>query len=128
MKSVTELFEQSKDNSERVKIDEKFKDEVRNRVMLSNFPVKDAESKEVSILLSDLRGFTAMSEKYSPLSIIELLNRYFSKMSQIIYKYGGTIDKFMGDSIMVLFGALDNTSSDIATTLACAIEDRKSVV
>ncbi len=122
MKSLTDLFEQNKDNSERVKIDEKFKDEVRNRVMLSNFPVKDAETKEVSILLSDLRGFTAMSEKHTPLSIIELLNRYFSKMSQIIYKYDGTIDKFMGDSIMVLFGALDNTSADIAPTLACAIE------
>jgi len=122
MKGLTELFEQHKDNSGMLKIDEKLKDDVRKIVMTSNFPVKEAETKTVSILLSDLRGFTAMAEKYSPLSVIELLNRYFSKMSQIIYKHGGAIDKFMGDSIMVLFGALENSEVDIASTLSCAIE------
>jgi len=122
MKDLTELLEQRKDSSEKILVNEIFKDDIRKIVMNNNFPIKDAETKEVSILLSDLRGFTAMSEKYSPLSIIELLNRYFSKMSQIIYKYGGTIDKFMGDSIMVLFGALDNINTDIKSTIACAIE------
>ena len=81
-----------------------------------------AETKHVSILLSDLRGFTAMSEKYSPLLVIELLNRYFSRMSQIIDKYDGVIDKFMGDSIMVLFGAVKNSSDDLTNALSCAIE------
>lgn len=81
-----------------------------------------AETKHVSILLSDLRGFTAMSEKYSPLLVIELLNRYFSKMSEIIDKNDGVIDKFMGDSIMVLFGAIESSTDDLSNALACAIE------
>ncbi|TQV71443.1 adenylate cyclase [Aliikangiella marina] len=81
-----------------------------------------AETKNVSILLSDLRGFTAMSEKYSPLLVIELLNRYFSRMSEIIDKYDGVIDKFMGDSIMVLFGAIKSSSDDLTNAIACAIE------
>ena len=83
---------------------------------------RTAETKHISILLSDLRGFTAISEKYSPLIVIELLNRYFSRMSEIIDKHQGMIDKFMGDSIMVLFGAVENTRDDLLNTLSCAIE------
>jgi adenylate cyclase len=80
------------------------------------------QDKNVTILLSDLRGFTAMAEKYSALELIEVLNSYFLKMSQVIQKYGGTIDKFMGDAIMVLFGAPDSADDDLERCLACAIE------
>ena len=67
------------------------------------------KEKDVTILLSDLRGFTAMSENYNPLQIISFLNRYFSAMSEIIQQYDGTIDKFMGDCIMAFWNApLDN--------------------
>jgi len=80
------------------------------------------ENKRVNILLSDLRGFTAISENVSALGMIEILNRYFLKMSEIIFRYGGTIDKFMGDSIMALFGAPDHHPDDLERSLACAIE------
>jgi len=80
------------------------------------------KEKDVTILLSDLRGFTAMSENYNPLQIISFLNRYFSAMSEIIQQYDGTIDKFMGDSIMVVFGTPESRSDDIERSLACAIE------
>ncbi|MET1254369.1 adenylate/guanylate cyclase domain-containing protein [Aliikangiella sp. GXAS 311] len=80
------------------------------------------ESRELTVLLSDLRGFTAIAEKFSPLQVINLLNRYFSQMSRIIVQYGGTIDKFMGDSIMALFGAPRSTTHDLANAIACAIE------
>jgi len=80
------------------------------------------EKKMVNILLSDLRGFTSMAEDYSPVVIMNLLNRYFVIMSEIIQKYNGVIDKFMGDSIMVLFGAPNSYEDDLERTLACAIE------
>ena len=80
------------------------------------------EKKIVNILLSDLRGFSSMAENYSPIVLLELLNRYFSKMSEIILKYDGIIDKFMGDSIMVLFGAPNSHPDDLERSLACAIE------
>lgn len=80
------------------------------------------DSQEVTILLSDLRGFTALSENYPAKDVMELLNRYFTRMSEIIIiQHGGTIDKFMGDSIMVLFGAPDEKQDDLSQALACAI-------
>ena len=81
-----------------------------------------SERKVVNILLSDLRGFSAMAEGYSPDVLMQLLNRYFLKMIEIIIKYNGVIDKFMGDSIMVLFGLPESQPDDLERTLACAIE------
>jgi adenylate cyclase len=80
------------------------------------------EHKQVSILLSDLRGFTALSEQYGPAEVIELLNRYFSRMCEVIERHEGTIDKFMGDGIMVLFGAPESGRDDLARAIACATE------
>ncbi len=81
-----------------------------------------ADSRHVTILLSDLRGFTSVAEKYTALEMVEALNRYFERMSEIIIRYGGTIDKFMGDAIMALFGAPIKRDDDIESALACAIE------
>lgn len=85
------------------------------------------QNKQVTILLSDLRGFTAIAEKQSPLAVIEVLNRYFHRMSQIIMDYGGTIDKFMGDAIMVLFGAPTHASDDVERAIACAAEMQQAM-
>jgi len=120
--SLSTLFDKYQDNAGSLKLSDEFRQEVEDTIISSQFPEQAGESKHVSILLSDLRGFTAMAEKYSPFTVIELLNRYFSKMSDIIYKHGGVIDKFMGDSIMVLFGAHNNKEIALSSTLACAIE------
>ena len=106
------------------KIDKK---ELNSRIVeILNKTIKHesiTESREVTILLSDIRGFTAMTENISPSSVIELLNRYFTTMNEIIVtQYGGTIDKFMGDSIMVLFGAPDSKNDDVERALNCALE------
>jgi len=122
LKSLSQLIDQFKDDSGRVIINDEFNLALEKTVISSQVPEETAETKNVSILLSDLRGFTAMAEKYSPLTVIALLNRYFSKMSQIIDQHGGMIDKFMGDSIMVLFGANDEQSPDLPSILSCAIE------
>ena len=62
------------------------------------------QNREVSILLADLRGFTAISADRSAGEVLRMLNPVLIKMSEIIFKHGGTIDKFMGDSIMALLG------------------------
>ena len=63
------------------------------------------EVKDVSVLFSDIVGFTSMSEKMSPAAVSLLLNDYFSRMTDIIFKYEGTLDKYIGDAIMAVFGA-----------------------
>jgi adenylate cyclase len=63
------------------------------------------EEREVTVLFSDLRDFTSMSEKMAPADMLALLNRYLDRMSTIIEKHGGVIDKYIGDAIMALFGA-----------------------
>ena len=79
-------------------------------------------SREVTIVLADLRGFTAISENYPPTAVLELLNRYLARMSELIFRREGVIDKFMGDSIMVLFGAPVSHEDDVQRALACAVE------
>ncbi len=63
------------------------------------------ENQTVTILFSDIRGFTRMSEHMEPHAVVELLNQYFSEMTDIIFDSGGTLDKYLGDGIMVLYGA-----------------------
>jgi adenylate cyclase len=63
------------------------------------------EVREVSVLFADISGFTSMSEKMSPSSVALLLNDYLSRMTDVIFKYEGTLDKYIGDAIMAVFGA-----------------------
>ena len=62
------------------------------------------EQRKVAILMADIRGFTEITEVNDPEKVVTFLNQYFSLMGNIIKKHGGTIDKFMGDAIMALFG------------------------
>ncbi len=82
----------------------------------------DFSSREVTILLTDLRGFTAVSELYPVSVVLELLNRYLVTMSDVVVRHEGTIDKFMGDSIMVLFGAPVSRPDDVGRAVACAVD------
>jgi len=79
-------------------------------------------TREVTILLTDLRGFTSISETYPAGVVLDLLNRYLARMIEIILQNQGTIDKFMGDAIMVLFGAPYSQRDDVKHALTCALE------
>ncbi len=63
------------------------------------------ERRELTIFFCDIRGFTSMSEKLEPEEVVNILHGFLNPMSKIVVKYGGTIDKFMGDAIMALYGA-----------------------
>ena len=75
---------------------------------------------EVTVLLADLRGFSWISEAYPVRTVLDVLNRYLGRMCEVAVNNGGTIDKFMGDSIMVLFGAPRGAEDDARRALACA--------
>ena len=76
--------------------------------------------REMSVLFSDLRGFTTITEKGNPEALVEQLNEYFTHMVDIVFRNGGTIDKFVGDMVMALFGAPvdDVNHADAAVTAA----------
>jgi adenylate cyclase len=74
--------------------------------------------RRVTVMFSDLRGFTRLSETLPPEDVVGLLNRYFTVMVDIIIKYGGTIDSFIGDAILVVFGAPRDGSENAASALA----------
>lgn len=83
----------------------------------------DFAEREVTILLADLRGFTAMTANYPAGTVLEILNRCFVAMSEVIVRHQGTIDKFMGDSIMVIFfGRPSAPGEDVRRALLCAAD------
>ena len=79
------------------------------------------ERRKVTILMSDLRGFTSLSERLTPEQVITILNRYLETMTDVIMKYQGTIDEFIGDAILVLFGAPVWNENDAQRAVACAV-------
>jgi adenylate cyclase len=82
------------------------------------------EVKEVSILFADIVGFTSMSEKMSPAAVALLLNDYLSRMTDVIFKYEGTLDKYIGDAIMAVFGAPLDMPDHAAQSIRAALEMR----
>ncbi len=79
------------------------------------------ERRKITILTSDLRGFTATSERLPPEEVVKILNFYLGHMADVITEYQGTIDEFMGDGILVLFGAPTSQKDDAERAIACAV-------
>ena len=93
-----------------------------NVVEQTTGPPVGSQALEVTVVLSDLRGFSVITESYSAREMVDILNRYFAHMCEIIYRHGGTVDKFMGDSIMTLFGAPVSRPDYIEHAVCCAVE------
>jgi len=85
------------------------------------------EEREVTILFSDIRGFTSMSEKMSPENVVSTLNEYFSDMIDIVFKYNGTLDKIIGDELMIVYGAPISAKDDTQRAVATAVEMQKQI-
>ncbi|QDQ26338.1 CHASE2 domain-containing protein [Chitinimonas arctica] len=88
----------------------------------------NAESRQITVLFSDIRGFTTLSETRSPEAIVSLLNRYFSTQVEIIFRHGGTLDKFIGDAIMAFWGAPVNDPDHARHAILAAMEMSQALV
>ena len=85
------------------------------------------EDREVTILFTDIRGFTSMAEKMEPEKVVLTLNEYFSEMIDIVFKYNGTLDKIIGDELMIVFGAPLSSEDDTERALKTAIEMQNKI-
>ena len=102
--------------------------QVTNRILATSESQGSAlgvpEVRDVSVLFADIVGFTTMSEKMSPAAVSLLLNEYLSRMTDIIFKYEGTLDKYIGDAIMAVFGAPLDMPDHAARSIKTALEMR----
>jgi len=82
---------------------------------------------DLSIIFTDIRGFTTLSEKLTPEEVVALLNPYLEAMSQVIYKHGGTVDKYEGDAIIAFFGEPVPYKDHAARAIRASLDMRKSL-
>jgi adenylate cyclase len=117
MELLTALANQAAIGIERQRLDEAYKEEMRRRshmaryfspevvdVIINKKSAREIEEREVTVLFADISGFTPLSERLKPNEIVELLNKFFELSTDIIFQYHGTLDKFIGDCVMGLFG------------------------
>jgi adenylate cyclase len=79
------------------------------------------DRKEITVLFSDIRGFTSFSEKHEPEEVVSLLNEYLGAMTDIVFEHEGTLDKFVGDAVMVLWGAPIGQPDHAERACRCAL-------
>lgn len=89
---------------------------------------KGGESRVSTVLFADIRGFTAMSETLSAPQVLQMLNEYFELMVEIVFRYEGTVDKFAGDSIMVIWGAPVTHHDHEARAVRAALDMQAALV
>ena len=85
------------------------------------------EKRKVTIMMTDLRGFTALSERLKPEQVVQILNSYFEIMVDVVLQYNGTINEIIGDALLVIFGAPQKMSDRVQRAIACAIEMQNAV-
>jgi adenylate cyclase len=97
---------------------------IAERVISGQLEVKQGGQRveECTVFNSDIRGFTRMSEGSTPEVLVEMLNEYFELMVDTIFKYDGTLDKFMGDGILALWGAPVQSPDDAVRSVESALE------
>ena len=104
-----------------------FTEEVADQLLLEGTGVLGGASQEVSVLFSDIRGFTTLSEKLGPRDTVSMLNDYFSVMVDEITLQNGILDKYIGDAIMAIFGAPFSSDRDADNSVNAAIQMMKKL-
>lgn len=101
---------------------------IAEQVLSGQVEVKQGgELRVTTMLFADIRGFTSISESSEPQVVVEALNEYFERMVEIVFRYEGTLDKFIGDEMMVLFGAPVAHRDDPARSVRAALEMQQAM-
>jgi len=127
--SVHDLTEQMKAEFLKEMFGRYLSEEVMDTLLDDPDSVKlGGEKRNVTIMMTDLRGFTSLSERLDPKQVTQLLNIYFEVMVEILLKYNATINEIVGDSFLVLFGAPQHMPDRAERAVACAIEMQNAMV
>ena len=129
--ALSEYLREKKSREQTVRIFNRFLDPrvVDSLVAQGETPQSlSGQAREITVLFSDIRGFTTLSEKHTPEEIVSLLNRYFSMQVEIIFRHGGTLDKFIGDAIMAFWGAPQEDKQHAEHAVAAALEMEQSLL
>jgi len=100
--------------------------EVREKLLMGDVKL-GGESRQVSVLFSDIRGFSTMSENMEPDEVVEFLNEYLTEMTEAVQEWGGHVNNFIGDAIVVIFGAPDSQSEMEFNAVSAALAMRKKL-
>jgi len=129
--AISEYLREKKSREQTVRIFNRFLDPrvVSSLVAQGETPQSlSGQARDITVLFSDIRGFTTLSEKRTPEEIVSLLNRYFSLQVEIIFRHGGTLDKFIGDAIMAFWGAPQDDPQHAQHAVAAALEMEQSLL
>ena len=85
-------------------------------------------NQKVTVMFVDIRGFTPMSENMKPERVVEILNEYFTRVTDVIFDYGGTLDKYIGDAVMAVFGAPISKGNDAANAVNAAMQIQRLLI
>ncbi len=88
---------------------------------------KGGELRQITVLFSDIRGFTRMSEGMAPGEVMDLLNEYFEVMIEVLFRHRGTFDKYVGDELMALFGVPVPLQNAALAAVACALDMKRAL-
>jgi adenylate cyclase len=95
---------------------------VVDELLKHEHPKLGGERREISVLFSDIRGFTAMSEKMKPEDVVSMLNHYFKDMVEIVFRHEGTMDKYIGDAIMASWNTPVEQKDHLMRAVKTALE------